>query len=361
MHTNSSFNDHPIELIPHLLGIFGDDLVLNFSRYAYMPRERLDKREKFSVPIAEVTPNWLTYQILSLHPTQELALHSNVELGKKRRHIPMLDFRGMTKGQLSAVMDIFSSDFSEDLQVYFSGRSYHAYFPKLLTRAEWVKFMGSALLCNSPNDASVVDQRWVGHRLIGGYAALRWSCNTTHYRSYPKRIELLELDKAFSERRTSSGLIRGISRTNQYYGELVELAMREIGLKYWREKPIQQAGKIGRLDFVVRRDDGVRVGVEVIYCKEKSLTVSQIAHIKRLLAGIRMEATLSYCILVTNGYFPEASKAALRSEGLRIEFIEHTLNPEDLSTQLRRVLASNSSILDNYTGKIIEDTFGRSK
>jgi hypothetical protein len=35
--------------------------------------------------------------------------------------------------------------------------------------------MGRLLLLNLPEKPCLVDTRWVGHRLIGGYAALRWS------------------------------------------------------------------------------------------------------------------------------------------------------------------------------------------
>ncbi|MHB1292207.1 MAG: primase 1D-like protein [Sulfuricella sp.] len=34
-----------------------------------------------------------------------------------------------------------------------------------------------------------VDPRWVGHRLISGYAALRWTKNTEQYLNTPTLIE----------------------------------------------------------------------------------------------------------------------------------------------------------------------------
>ena len=34
----------------------------------------------------------------------------------------------------------------------------------------------------------IVDSRWIGHRLIGGYSSLRWTNNTGMYRSEPSKI-----------------------------------------------------------------------------------------------------------------------------------------------------------------------------
>ena len=188
---------HPIAFIAELRERLGDRLVLSFSRYTYKPRQRPDVRESFEVPLCEVTGRWLQRQLATLQPSQELALESRVRLQGLRRHIPMLDFRGLSKGQLLAIADVLPDDYKEGLQVYFSGRSFHAYFPHLLTPRQWVKFMGSALLCNTPGSQKVIDSRWVGHRLIGGYAALRWSWNTPHYTSYPTRVDAETLDLPF--------------------------------------------------------------------------------------------------------------------------------------------------------------------
>lgn len=339
MEIDDLFETHPVRIIPRLRDLYGDGLTLHFSRYAYVPRDRKDKRETFSVSIAAVTPSWLRTQFLALGPSQELAFHSNIEIEKKKRHLPMLDFRGMTKGQLTAVMDVFRSDFSEGIEVYFSGRSYHAYFPRLLTRNEWIKFMGSALLCNSPNDTSVVDQRWVGHRLIGGYSALRWSCNTPHYRSYPKSVELDELDKSFAERRTHSGIIHGVARANQYYEELVEIALKEIGVEYSKDRVIasQLNAVTPQIDFFVQLKNSERIAVEAIYCREKYLTGTQLNKISRLLSSIRTNG-IEKCILITNGFLPQANKTHLHADGVQVNFIEGSLDPSDLSARLKEAI-----------------------
>lgn len=193
------FTLHPLRFVKELRDQVGESAVLNFSRYSYHRRERRDERESFTVQICEVTPQWLRSQLKVLRPYQELAIESRVDVNGLRRHIPMLDFHGMRKGQLLAIMEVLPKGYAEGIQVYFSGRSFHAYFPQLLTPRKWVKFMGSALLCNTPS-SDVIDQRWVGHRLIGGYAALRWSNNTSHHSHYPRRIDLNTLDLPFLEK-----------------------------------------------------------------------------------------------------------------------------------------------------------------
>ena len=55
---------------------------------------------------------------------------------------------------------------------------------------EWIKFMGSLLLLNIPGKIKIVDSRWVGHRLLGGYASLRWSNNTRQYKRFPVLIDV---------------------------------------------------------------------------------------------------------------------------------------------------------------------------
>lgn len=340
METGESFDDHPIGFITLLCGIFGDDLVLTFSRYVYAPRARVDVRETFRVAATQVSPSWLRFQLLSLQPSQELALHSRVTIGRTVRHIPMLDFRGMTKGQLTAIMDVFPESFSHGLHVYFSGRSYHAYFPQLLTQSKWIKFMGSALLCSSPNDSSVIDQRWVGHRLIGGYASLRWSCNTSHYKSYPRLIETSELDKAFIEKQKKASSIRA---TAGYYEDLVEIAIRNIGVIYHK-------GPLGRtidpdtrpihyVDFLVDLPGLGRVGIEVVYCQDRLLSKRQVVRILKQALAVKAGYNAPRLLVITNAKLADSDKRLLLTSNPNIDLIEEAVSPDELLTQLRGSLS----------------------
>jgi hypothetical protein len=183
-----ALSKHPIGFVEELRRKYGGKLELRFSRYRYKRRERDDPRKTFPVCIGEVDSTWLTRQLAALAPDQELALESRVRVGRRWRHIPMIDFYGMRREDLARVLDVLPRFSNETPFVYFSGRCFHAYYPILVTSSQWIKFMGSVLLCNTPSRPRVVDQRWIGHRLVGGYAALRWSWNTRHYKAMPTRV-----------------------------------------------------------------------------------------------------------------------------------------------------------------------------
>jgi len=189
-----NFARHPVQFLRELRHRYGDGLELSFSRYRYKRRVREEVRRTFRVSVREVDLAWLQRQVACLAPGEELAFESRVRIGRSLRHVPMLDFCGMKPGHLAAVIEVLPKYKLNKPFVYFSGRSFHAYFPVLMTSRQWVKFMGSALLCNTPSHPRVVDQRWVGHRLIGGYAALRWSWNTDTYKAMPRRVPATALD-----------------------------------------------------------------------------------------------------------------------------------------------------------------------
>lgn len=192
-------NQHPIETVRVLRRRYGSPLVLRFSRYTHTPKALTDLRESFAVDSRRVTSRWLRQVLGGLRATQELAMESRVKYKGRNRHVPMLDFKGMGKGQLAAVMKVIPKAYLKGMLVYFTGRSFHAYFPHLLTTREWTKFMGTALLCND-GQRSVVDQRWVGRRLVGGYAALRWSCSSARHKQFPIRVPPEMLNLPFADK-----------------------------------------------------------------------------------------------------------------------------------------------------------------
>jgi hypothetical protein len=184
------FSRHPIGFLRVLRSKYGNNIELSFSRYRYIRRVREDVRRSFRVAVRDVTRKWLANELAELLTGEELAIESRVSLERERRHIPMLDFVGMERAQLAAVMEVLPQYPTRQALVYKSGRSFHAYFPVLITPAEWIQFMGSALLCNTPSHPRIVDPRWIGHRLISGYAALRWSWNTSSYRAAPTKVKV---------------------------------------------------------------------------------------------------------------------------------------------------------------------------
>ena len=90
--------------------------------------------------------------------------------------------------QLEKVRPVLGESVFFDFDWYKSGRSYHGYGRSLLTHNDWIKQMGKLLLVNQIGVPPTVDPRWVGHRLIAGYASLRWTKNTPQYLDYPRRV-----------------------------------------------------------------------------------------------------------------------------------------------------------------------------
>ncbi len=186
-----SAEHHPVGLMSQLQNIYGNDLVLSFSRYFYRPRQLLDERVVFDTPISVVNHDWLIDTISRLDEGWELALNSLVIDGRgRRRHLGMIDFIGRPPVDLvrEAARNILGPRVSASLALFDSGRSIHGYSLILMGPSDWFKFLGRLLLMNSPGELPIVDERWVGHRLIGGYSALRWSANSSHHSVVPHSL-----------------------------------------------------------------------------------------------------------------------------------------------------------------------------
>lgn len=327
-----SIDSHPLGFVSALRDRYGDSLVLGFSKYRYSPRSRIDDRTRFQVSISDVNLDWCLEQMASLDVLQELALESRVELNGKVRHIPMLDFRGMTKGQLTAVMGIFPKSDRSDVDVYISGRSYHAYFQNLLTQSRWIKFMGSALLCNTPSDPSVVDQRWVGHRLISGYSALRWSCNTPHYKAFPVRVDASELDLSYYDRKAQYMLKMkpGSSENAAYFEGLVEWVLRKLGVSFLK----RSTNYSWPVDFLVSAPAGKKIGIELVLSDFGVVSNRVVKFIDGNMKTAISEFGLSSLILISNSSFQKNGEwIRFVNEGIHI--LDEVSGPLNLLERLR--------------------------
>lgn len=181
-------NRHPINYIEGIVG--GRNITLNFSEYSYHPQTLEDVRTTFPVNVSNLNFEWLENELLSLGSDQELALHSNVLYNGKKLHLPMIDFTiKRNETNALAVMKELASFWKMDFYIFFSGKSFHAYGSKLVSNKKWLEFMGSLLLLNIPGKTNnIIDTRWVGHRVLAGYSALRWSNNTSSYKQYPTYV-----------------------------------------------------------------------------------------------------------------------------------------------------------------------------
>jgi len=157
-----------------------------FSIYEYTPRSLRDARREFLIPVSQINEQTILSLIMDIPHQCELAVNSRVYSFGQVYHIPMIDFgyKGGSPAESDQLME-FCRYWNMAFYVYSSGRSYHGYGNRLLDPMNWIKFMGSLLLLNQPSGYKLIDERWVGHRILGGYSSLRWSKNTSHYKKFP--------------------------------------------------------------------------------------------------------------------------------------------------------------------------------
>jgi hypothetical protein len=182
---------HPISLVQQLIEAYGFDLAFEFSVYRYIPLSTADtRRRSFWLSSQDITIQRLQTELNALGTGEELSIHSRVATPSRRfHHIPMIDFSGeLDETKLRILHDTLPPTLTNQLAIFRSGKSYHGYISSLLEEDDWYSFCGLLLLMNLPDSAPIIDSRWIGHRLRGGYSALRWSCNTGDHSVYPQRI-----------------------------------------------------------------------------------------------------------------------------------------------------------------------------
>lgn len=182
---------HPYWHVRDLLKRHTEVVAVSVSYYTYTPRSVKDQRTSWEIPISDFLDSEYITRIMENTPTgQELALHSNVRLSEdKHVHLAMIDMSTTARAHLEKLRTFLGDNFYQNIVWYSSGRSFHGYGADLLTETEWHKFMGMLLLANQPNLEPTVDPRWIGHRLLAGYAALRWTKNTPLYLGFPSRLD----------------------------------------------------------------------------------------------------------------------------------------------------------------------------
>lgn len=180
-------NKHPSLVVKEIVKKYGTDLDFEFSHYIYVPQTIKDQRITFKVSAKELTLHKLEELCNTTPPGTELALHSRVIFRDCTiMHIPMIDLATRAAGIIGRVVDVLTPELSDSMLWFESGRSYHGYGTILIAQDDWVKLMGRLLLVNQPQLPPVVDPRWIGHRLISGFSALRWTKNTGHYLQKPE-------------------------------------------------------------------------------------------------------------------------------------------------------------------------------
>jgi hypothetical protein len=169
---------HPIDFIASWLADNNRICEVQLSRYRYHPQSLSEESISYAVPVKLLRAN---YERLEKHlcDGEDIAFDSVVKLrgkGATKRHLALLDFQTSDVTRVKRVSEQLVDEYRvRRAALVNSGRSYHLYMGTVLTHAAWIRFMGRVLLLNARNEPPTVDTRWIGHRLMGGHAALRWS------------------------------------------------------------------------------------------------------------------------------------------------------------------------------------------
>jgi hypothetical protein len=162
---------------------------LELGVYTYTPQTVTDRRRIVHVPVAGFDRS-LARVRARLATGEDVAVHSRVRktiAGQTRwLHVPMIDLRGdLSDESLQEIVQAAREFGAKRVAVFFSGRSFHVYAYTLLSTDKWGQFMGRCLLLNKPDQPELADSRWIGHRLLAGYASLRWTRQSAWYQGVP--------------------------------------------------------------------------------------------------------------------------------------------------------------------------------
>lgn len=166
---------------------------IHLSYYKYIPQSLSDGRTELTLSKKDFLEEEVIREIINKTPlNMELALHSKIKTQEGNfLHIPMIDMSTKSSVQLSKLQPYLGEKLYKSIAWYESGRSYHGYGGFLIEHDDWISLMGKLLLTNKPGFPPTVDLRWVGHRLIAGYSALRWTKQTKQYLQEPSSAKMI--------------------------------------------------------------------------------------------------------------------------------------------------------------------------
>ncbi|WP_441359653.1 primase 1D-like protein [Zemynaea arenosa] len=181
---------HPYWTVRELIQSIPEIAQLRFSHYLYRPQSLIDERDLLTVNRDLFLSTYFIESLVERLPRgHELAFHSNVSLVNGQTfHIPMIDMASAAKAHVRKLRTFIGGDLYDRMTWFDSGRSFHGYGLALIDQEGWIKLMGALLLSNQRDLKPTADPRWIGHRLIAGYAALRWTSHTDTYLHAPSKI-----------------------------------------------------------------------------------------------------------------------------------------------------------------------------
>ncbi len=163
------------------LGAAADHGTIACESLVHDTSERLD----YELRGADLDAQRLAALSAGLGPDVALALTSLVTLRDRGSgHIPMLDLKCDVSPRAEHVLvDLLRRIGTPHGALLDSGQSYHYYGFGVISESEWRVFLGKCLL-----SASLVDTRYIAHRLIDGFCSLRVNATATK-RKIPTVVE----------------------------------------------------------------------------------------------------------------------------------------------------------------------------
>lgn len=185
---NETKNSSPLLFIRMLLEKnISKNVELEFSKYTSGGQGITLNRFVFRLSLDQGILLKIDELIENLNEGEELAIHSNIYINKKRKCLPLIDFSFIefdenTKKSVFKIHEYLNTS----IYLFKTGRSYHGYSLKKLSPNAWKSYLGFLLLQNRPgNSFEIVDSRWIGHSLEQNFSALRLSNNSKFYLQYP--------------------------------------------------------------------------------------------------------------------------------------------------------------------------------
>ena len=165
--------------------------------YSYRAKSRHSDQQIISCSVDRLIE---TFEMLLKQSSvrREIAIDSRCVLndGTTMRHLPMLDWRGRNPPSTAKLRELALAVGAEEFALFDSGRSFHIYFKALLDESQFKKFLTQAVLIENRDSTSGVDYRWVAHRLMDGFATLRWSAVTRRHRREPRLARVGKVRRA---------------------------------------------------------------------------------------------------------------------------------------------------------------------
>lgn len=177
---------HPENLIKWVAKNNNKIKTFKFSFYKYQKNTIEDNRVFIELSRDDLLNNRLLELKRSIPKNHEIAFHSTLEMKDGSIcHLPLFDMATSSRATLEVLKKFIPTEIFNNSFWFDSGRSFHGYSIYPISHNDWVKLMGLLLLVNQKDMKPIVDPRWIGHRLIAGYSALRWTRNTEDYLKLP--------------------------------------------------------------------------------------------------------------------------------------------------------------------------------